>query len=471
MRHGVNNPIKVLSSLSEHLDRSCLEKGVGGESHRWWRALCILTNKLKNRFIFKTKTMKMKKILSIVFLFSLVVNFTSVVPTVNAMQIPEGAIIKTEYNPDVYIVKYKNGKQFKRLVLNPQVFESYGHLRWEDILIVDQSAMNSFITSDLVRADGQAKVYQLIANGDIGSKHYLDYNSFDLDSVYTINDVDFNNYITGEIKGIQTEQENNVNTVNQKDNIESVDSKLQEVISANKGLIESNTEKIRKNDEFIVKIKNEMSEYFGYSLVQQSGQQLINEIKNESYILKELVNICNKLTNELITLLGSGEISSSKTLYLMEQFTFYSNQQDLSYNKINSLMDSYVSNTVLALNQKANEKSEELARMTKVAEIAVRLNSLIEEADVWLDELDNRIEAKRNEIEIEKNRNASMEFINERIAPMIVELNYFVDQYNDVLVTRNKLSAVAVNVINYGKYGTPLSYVDKLFLQDLGINL
>ena len=120
----------------------------------------------------------------------------------NATTIPEGAVIKTTNNPDVYIIKYKNGKQFKRLVLNPQVFESYGHLRWEDILTVTQGEMNFFVTSNLVRADGQTDVYQLIANGDIGSKHYLVSNNFDLDSVYVINSVDFDNYIMGEVKGV-----------------------------------------------------------------------------------------------------------------------------------------------------------------------------------------------------------------------------------------------------------------------------
>jgi len=142
----------------------------------------------------------MKKLLSVIFLFSLIVSFTSIAPNVNAIQIPEGAIIKTATNPDVYIVKYKNGKQFKRLVLNPQVFESYGHLRWEDILTVSQSEMNSFVISNLVRVDGQVDVYQLIANGDIGSKHFVVSNNFDLDSIYTINSVDFGNYTMNQIK-------------------------------------------------------------------------------------------------------------------------------------------------------------------------------------------------------------------------------------------------------------------------------
>ena len=152
--------------------------------------------------------MKMKELLSVVFLLSLVVSFTSVVPNINAMEIPEGAVIKTATNPDVYVVKYKNGKQFKRLVLNPQVFESYGHLRWEDILIVSQSEMDSFVVSDLVRVDGQTDIYQLVPNDDVGNKHLLVSTvGHDLDLVYTINGVDFGNYVIGGVAGVTTQQQ------------------------------------------------------------------------------------------------------------------------------------------------------------------------------------------------------------------------------------------------------------------------
>jgi len=147
----------------------------------------------------------MKKLLSAVFLLSLIVNFTSVTPNVKAITaIPEGAIIKTANNPDVYIVKYKNGKQFKRLVLNPQVFESYGHLRWEDILTVSQNEIDSFITSDLVRTDGLLGTYRLTSNSnDIGSKTLI-YGNYDQDSIFMINKIDYKNYVTGEIKGNYT---------------------------------------------------------------------------------------------------------------------------------------------------------------------------------------------------------------------------------------------------------------------------
>jgi hypothetical protein len=39
----------------------------------------------------------------------------------------------TYYPYDVFIVKFVGTKTFKRLVLNPQVFDSYGHLKWSNI--------------------------------------------------------------------------------------------------------------------------------------------------------------------------------------------------------------------------------------------------------------------------------------------------------------------------------------------------
>jgi len=132
--------------------------------------------------------------------------FAVAVSSARASDIPDGAIIKTAGNPDVYIVKHSNGKFFKRLVLNPQVFKSYSHLRWEDLIIVDQSVMDSFTASELVRVDGQDSIYQLAPDGDSGNKTLItDMNGLDLDSIYTINGTDFNNYVkapTAEFSGL-----------------------------------------------------------------------------------------------------------------------------------------------------------------------------------------------------------------------------------------------------------------------------
>ncbi len=116
----------------------------------------------------------------------------------------------TYYPYDVFIVKMVNGKTFKRLVLNPEVFESYGHLNWEDIQTIDASAVEGYTTSELVYPDNDGDgvadgaVYKLVPDGDTGSRQHLDMtaqefvdNGYDWDSVYVVNSVDFGNYTEG----------------------------------------------------------------------------------------------------------------------------------------------------------------------------------------------------------------------------------------------------------------------------------
>ena len=117
--------------------------------------------------------------------------------------IPEGGLIRAVGDIDVWIVKYVGTKRFKRLILSPHVFESYGHLRWEDVREASQSTVDSYITSDLVRADGDTRVFRLFPSGDAGERRWIKtadaFNrlSFDWDAIYIINSVDRDSYIDG----------------------------------------------------------------------------------------------------------------------------------------------------------------------------------------------------------------------------------------------------------------------------------
>ncbi len=117
--------------------------------------------------------------------------------------IPEGSMIQVIGDPDVYIVKYMGAKKFKRLILNPSVFKSYGHLKWENIIKVSKATLDSFTTSTLVKSEN-GKIYRLVPNGDAGVRnHVRDMNAFqrlalDMDSVYQINIADENSYNEGE---------------------------------------------------------------------------------------------------------------------------------------------------------------------------------------------------------------------------------------------------------------------------------
>ncbi len=120
-----------------------------------------------------------------------------------AQSIKEGAIIRAEGDIDVYIVKYIKSKKFKRLILSPSVFNNYGHLKWENIVVVNKPVLDLFITSDLVKAVDDEKIYRLYPSEDIGEKRWVKTSEafermgFDWDEVYEINQFDRDSYITG----------------------------------------------------------------------------------------------------------------------------------------------------------------------------------------------------------------------------------------------------------------------------------
>jgi len=118
--------------------------------------------------------------------------------------INEGATIRVANTFDVFIAKYVGANQYKRLILNPDVFNSYKHLSWSAVKTVTQAEMDQFTNSNLVRALGDTKVYMLSPNGDVGSKQWLNMTAdqftacgYDWNSIYVINNVDRDNYTTG----------------------------------------------------------------------------------------------------------------------------------------------------------------------------------------------------------------------------------------------------------------------------------
>ena len=169
-------------------------------------------------FLFKTKTLK--KIISSFTMLTTVIAFTGIVSlasvAVAADAIVDGDLIKsnainsdgtpTIESLDVYIVKVVADKKFKRLILSPTVFESYGHLNYGDIMTVSQAVMDEYATSALVRVDTDPaeKVYAMAPSGDTGAKgwvnltttQFVDEASSDADSIYTINAVDGASYTT-----------------------------------------------------------------------------------------------------------------------------------------------------------------------------------------------------------------------------------------------------------------------------------
>jgi len=166
-------------------------------------------------FIKKKTIKKAISVLTMVMTVTVMSNVGMLSTHLAIADVVDGALIKsnatnsdgspTLSSLDVYIVKLVGTKKFKRLVLNPTVFNSYGHLNWGDIQTVSESVMDEYSTSGLVRVDTDPdeKVYAMAPDGDIGSKSWVNVTaaeflgvsgSEDGDSIYTINATDGGNY-------------------------------------------------------------------------------------------------------------------------------------------------------------------------------------------------------------------------------------------------------------------------------------
>ena len=142
----------------------------------------------------------MKQIIFLTIIIFLVVS----VFKAHAINIIDGDLIRAENGIDVYIIKLIGDKQFKRLILNPEIFNQYGHLRWENIKTTTQAEIDTYKISNLVRAVGDDKVYALLPNGDAGEKKWIktadDFinSDFSWDAIYEINNFERDYYSTGD---------------------------------------------------------------------------------------------------------------------------------------------------------------------------------------------------------------------------------------------------------------------------------
>ncbi len=85
----------------------------------------------------------------------------------------EGDVISASgsSDPDIYIV---NDWGYKRLFVNPAIFNLYGHLGWNKVKSVSPATRDAFMTSGLFRVDGDAKVYGLdVISEDVANLRWV----------------------------------------------------------------------------------------------------------------------------------------------------------------------------------------------------------------------------------------------------------------------------------------------------------
>ena len=114
----------------------------------------------------------------------------------------EGNLIRATGDNDIFII---NQFGFKRLFLNPVIFNMYGHLGgWANVKTVAPATRDAFVTSPYYRADGDTKVYKLEQTGeDTGTLRWVNVSQSEflanasVNQIFTINSTESNWYPKG----------------------------------------------------------------------------------------------------------------------------------------------------------------------------------------------------------------------------------------------------------------------------------
>lgn len=115
---------------------------------------------------------------------------------VDVSMFSDGDLVQGSGQEDVWIVKRVGDKKFKRLILNPDIFNSYAHLSWGMIEGATQEQLDAFTTAEFIREAGGTKVYRVssASGADTGTKQWLNMTpemfascGYDWDAVYTVN--------------------------------------------------------------------------------------------------------------------------------------------------------------------------------------------------------------------------------------------------------------------------------------------
>ena len=101
--------------------------------------------------------------------------------------IPDGSLIRAINDYKVYITK----GNYKRHILDGEIFDFYGHLGWDNIVEINPSQLNNYQESYLIREVNDHRVYKIIDN----KKHWLNITveefenlGYNWDKVYVVNE-------------------------------------------------------------------------------------------------------------------------------------------------------------------------------------------------------------------------------------------------------------------------------------------
>jgi hypothetical protein len=410
----------------------------------------------------------MKKML-IVTLFAFLFAFN--VNAANLSDLSDGAIIRTVNNPDIYIIKYSGGKSFKRLVLNPMVFDSYQHLKWDNVLVISQEDMDKFTTSDLVKVYGTDKVYQLVASGDSGNKYTVIGTNYNTNSVYIINNTDFENYTYKGTVG-ELEEESSETVVKEEDTgttdtTSTRESEVSEALSDIDSRISKMKTRITEYETRIEVLESEIARINLPGVTSLSTKDRIKRLGEECAKIKEVYTPLKEKQTRLKTIKYEFEdYIKDGTKVPAEDRTYLDNLSDEEEAEVKAAEDA----------KKADE--DKASRKAEASPVLERIDSMSDEIDEKWEEYEDTEEAYarkiRNleeDIAVGKEGGKDTTTMQTERDKTVKEREAYVNLYNDDQHKVYMLNAISSRIKKYIETGTPIHQGHRTYLiEDCGID-
>lgn len=116
------------------------------------------------------------------------------------LNLPDGSLVREENSDKVYIIKdASGGGKYKRWIQAPEIIDMYGHLSWDNVIVVASGALGGYEEVSVIRFIGDPRVYVVSASGEkswIETEQEFLGLGYTFDMVYEVNEREFNFYKT-----------------------------------------------------------------------------------------------------------------------------------------------------------------------------------------------------------------------------------------------------------------------------------
>ena len=205
---------------------------------------------------------------------------------------------------------------------------------------------------------------------------------------------------------------------------------------------------IKETEDFAPVVKTTMNKYLNEFIMQQSGQELLNENENLASISRKLVSIETNRANKISSYIGLGIIPKIEEFsQLTQQYNDYYQKYKTSKDKMTSLIGVFVSNEKTVLERLIKERQQTLEE--KQQKLDNLKNSQSSSTPAYDPQIESAFSTLQTTLTDEENRQVSMTVITQRKEKAVQD---WIKQNPNVFSSSTYIKRFNAILTSYGLY-------------------